>query len=517
MGASGAGLGSAGAGDLDAAATSVAVIGGGVAGLVAARRLALAGVAVTVFEASDALGGMIQPGHLGELTIDIGAEAFAVRGGAVEAFIRELGLEDALVEPRALGSWTYGASGAHPSPAGGMLGIPSGPDAPGLEAVIGAEVLSAVAAEATLDASVGADAESFADLIRARFGSLVLERLVAPVTRGVYSLDPELVDHRVLIPGLVEKLAAHGSLSAVVSSMRPKATPGALVRGLRGGMHRFVAALVADCERLGVRFELGTRVTLADLALVERPHADLPVAEWPRSGRIEASPFDTLRYSGNAFDTLRYSGNAFDTHRYSGNGTGSRDDFDFVIATVESAVAAGDAAPPVSSEVVALLVDAPELDAHPRGTGVLVSDATDVAAKALTHVTAKWAWLDELTAAGQHVIRLSYGPRQTDGPARSLELDDAALASQALADASRILGTELTDENLVALARQEWRMPMPAARLGRTAQLARYRERFDADPRIQLCGAWIDGTGLASVLPSAENAAQRILASLGLA
>lgn len=440
-------------------AASVAVIGGGVAGLVTARRLALEGVAVTVFEASDALGGMIQSDHLGDLTIDIGAEAFAVRGGVVEEFVRELGLADALVEPRTLGSWTYGSSGAHPSPAGGMLGIPSGPDAPGLEAVIGAEGVAAVAAEARLDASIGADASSFAELVRARFGSLVLERLVAPVTRGVYSLDPELVDHRVLIPGLVEKLAAHGSLSAVVASIRPKATPGALVRGLRGGMNRFVVALVAEYERLGVGFELGTRVTLDDV----------PMA----------------------------------------------DNFDFVVATVESAVASGDAAPPVSSEVVALLVDAPELDAHPRGTGVLVSDATDVEAKALTHVTAKWEWLDELVAPGQHVLRLSYGPVEAGGPARSLALSDEALIPQALADASRILGTELSTGNLLALARQEWRMPMPAARLGRTDQLAKYRERFEGDPRIQLCGAWIDGTGLATVLPSAENAAQRILTALG--
>ncbi|MDJ1371958.1 protoporphyrinogen/coproporphyrinogen oxidase [Gulosibacter molinativorax] len=469
--------------------TRVAVVGGGVAGLVAARRLALAGVDVTVFEASDALGGMLQQAQLGDVTIDIGAEAFAVRGGVVEAYLRELGLTDDLVEPRALGSWTYGALGAQQSPSGGMLGIPSGPDADGLEDVVGASGVAAVAAEASLDASVGASAASFAELIRARYGEVVLSRLVAPVTRGVYSLDPEVVDYRVLIPGIEVRLAEAGSLSAVVASLRPKATPGALVRGLRGGMHRFVGALVAECERLGVSFELNTLAGPFE-----------PMAECEQSERIEAretdGPFDTAATPPAQGPSLT--------------------EFDAILITTESALTAN--APTVSSEVVALLVDAPELDAHPRGTGVLVSDATDVEAKALTHVTAKWEWLDERTQPGQHILRLSYGPVEADGPARSLALSDEALQRQALADASRILGVELAPDRRRDFARHEWRMPMPAARLGRTAKLAAYRERLGAatEPNdrthvIELCGAWIDGTGLASVLPSAENAAQRIL------
>ena len=51
--------------------------------------------------------------------------------------------------------------------------------------------------------------------------------------------------------------------------------------------------------------------------------------------------------------------------------------------------------------LVTLVVDHAGLDAHPRGTGVLVSrHATGVTAKALTHATAKWAWLAERGRAG---------------------------------------------------------------------------------------------------------------------
>ena len=61
------------------------VIGAGPAGLIAARRAAQLGAQVRLFDRGEP-GGMIQPEALLDgCTIDIGAEAFAVRGGAVAA------------------------------------------------------------------------------------------------------------------------------------------------------------------------------------------------------------------------------------------------------------------------------------------------------------------------------------------------------------------------------------------------------------------------------------------------
>jgi oxygen-dependent protoporphyrinogen oxidase len=57
--------------------------------------------------------------------------------------------------------------------------------------------------------------------------------------------------------------------------------------------------------------------------------------------------------------------------------------------------------------VVTLAVDAPELAEAPRGTGVLVAPgAPGVAARALTHLTAKWEWLAQETPL--QLLRLSY-------------------------------------------------------------------------------------------------------------
>ena len=80
--------------------------------------------------------------------------------------------------------------------------------------------------------------------------------------------------------------------------------------------------------------------------------------------------------------------------------------------------------PPGRTVVLAtLVVDSPELDAAPRGTGVLVaSGAAGIRARALTHSTAKWDWLRE-RANGHHVLRLSYEVEPDD--LRAAAIDDA--------------------------------------------------------------------------------------------
>jgi len=53
---------------------NVIVIGAGVAGLIAAVKLAEAGCCVTVLEASDRVGGRIRTEHAGDAAIELGAE-----------------------------------------------------------------------------------------------------------------------------------------------------------------------------------------------------------------------------------------------------------------------------------------------------------------------------------------------------------------------------------------------------------------------------------------------------------
>ena len=114
------------------------IVGGGVAGLVTARRLAIAGESVTVLEAGDRFGGIVASHTVGGVVLDSGAESYATRGGTVEALATGLGLGPDIVAPLASPAWLYRADGrALPLPATSVLGIPGVPLAADVIAVVG--------------------------------------------------------------------------------------------------------------------------------------------------------------------------------------------------------------------------------------------------------------------------------------------------------------------------------------------------------------------------------------------
>jgi len=145
--------------------------------------------------------------------------------------------------------------------------------------------------------------------------------------------------------------------------------------------------------------------------------------------------------------------------------------------------------------LVTLVVDVPELDSAPRGTGVLVaSGATGVLARALTHSTAKWGWLREL-AAGRHVLRLSYD----DGalPHGDLRSDlRSELCEIALADAEALLGVPIAATSVLDFDTVEWTRPRPT----------------QAPPGVTAVGESVAGSGLARIIAHADRVAEVLLA-----
>jgi len=148
------------------------------------------------------------------------------------------------------------------------------------------------------------------------------------------------------------------------------------------------------------------------------------------------------------------------------------------------------------------------LDAAPRGTGVLVAPGTPgVTAKALTHSSAKWAWLAD-AAGGRHVVRLSYGRA---GAANPLEgLDDDGVAALAVADAAALLGVPLERSAVRAVGRSAWRDALSQAAVGQRDRARALEEVLESEPGLELAGSWLAGTGRASVVPHAIEAAARI-------
>jgi len=167
-------------------AERVLVVGGGIAGLVAARRLVLGGRDVTVLESADRLGGQVARHSVGGIDLDAGAESFATRGGTVADLATRIGLGGDIVRPAELPAWLYRADGtAKPLPATSVLGIPGVAfaqdviDAIGLRAAVRAQL------DVLLPSLIGSRSATIGELVRRRMGSAVVEQLVAPVVRGV--------------------------------------------------------------------------------------------------------------------------------------------------------------------------------------------------------------------------------------------------------------------------------------------------------------------------------------------
>ncbi|WJY00954.1 FAD-dependent oxidoreductase [Curtobacterium sp. 458] len=434
--------------------TDVVVVGGGVAGLVAARDLAKAGAHVVLVEASGVLGGMVRRHTVAGIDLDMAADSFATRTDAISRLAIELGLGNDIVTPDQRGAWLMTRDGrTAPIPATGLLGIPSTPMAADVLAVIGQKAGLRAQMDSLLPSPVGAKAASLGELVRKRMGERVLDDLVVPIAGGVHSTHPDRLDPDRVAPGLRAALLRDGSLGRAVLALRSRAAAGSAVQGIRGGIVRLVDELVADMETYRVDVRLSTRATAVAGHHVEVTGAD---------GETETLVADHVLSS--TADPQRTA-----------------------------------AADRTGIELVTLVVDEPALDAAPRGTGMLVHpDAEGVGAKALTHATVKWPWLAEATG-GAHVLRLSYATHaDVSDVATSLPVDPADPAGvRAVRDAVTLLGVRFGTDRVRGAARVRWHGPDTTA-----AGLAE---------GVIGIGETSSGRGLSGIVASARTAAERIL------
>lgn len=457
---------------------SAVVVGGGVAGLEAARRIALAGCRVTLVEASGRLGGCVHTHEVAGIRLDAGAEAFATaassRGrGAAEELILELGLHDRMVRPNAAGAWVRHEGGIDPLPGRSLLGIPSRPDDDQCRAILGPDGARRAMMDHDLAGDVGADAVSVGELVRTRMGDAVLRRLVEPVATGVYHTDPFQLPLARVAPQLVAEMRAAGSLSEAVSRVRDGDAPGSAVATLADGMGALVTAMRRAAIDAGVTIELSRPV---DRLAPGKGGWTVAAASWAiRADRVVAAvPGEAL---GRLLGPLL--------------GPGARASW-----------------PSTDIAVVTLVVDQPALDDAPRGSGVLVSGhVPGVRARALTHVTAKWRHVAAAAGPGRHVLRLSYR-LGASGPGGRASGDAAAADLHVLAvhDAAALTGCDLPPARVVAARVQRFRVPRLSLAGGEP-------ETALSDlPRIAVTGSAMAGSGLAAVIRHARDTAARLIA-----
>jgi oxygen-dependent protoporphyrinogen oxidase len=459
--------------------THVVVVGGGIGGVGAAHACAKVGIRVTVLEASDRMGGAVRTIDLAGVRVDLGAEGYATRGGAVRGLVDELDLTDAvaLTAPRA--EWISGLpGGAMPVPEATVRGIPENPWEESIRRVIGRRgTWRAYLDRLRPPLTIGQE-RSLGRLVRTRMGDLVLDRLVAPLSLGGFSIHPDDVDVELVAPGLNAALTRTGSLAGAVMQLRADRGPksaGDGLEGIDGGMSRLIDALHDRLRTLGAEVRLNSPVD----ALERRDDGRWTVL----SAAADAGEVDTA-------DVVILAAGADEAHR--------------LLAAVVPAL---ERTPVTALEVVTLVVDSAALTDAPARTAVYPVPGTAVAAS-VTDSTARWPWMRQAAQLRTRVLKVTFGGPGI--PPATAALDGGEAAALALAEAAALLDVSLEAAQLRGSHRARWSQPPPVSALGRADAADAARSAIHAIPGLAVVGAWVAGTGLAQVVPDAIAEAERI-------
>lgn len=256
-----------------------AVIGAGITGLAAAWRLVSRSpdAQVTIYEASDRVGGIIHTIQRDEFLIEKGPDSFITnKPGAVE-LCREIGFTDQLIptDETWRRSLVLRRGKPVPVPDGFMLMAPAKP-----MAIITTPLLSAAGklrllSEAFIPARKSTDDESLANFVRRRFGHQTLDRLVQPLVGGIYTSDPEKLSIQATLPRFPEMEKKYGSVIRGALAGQKRAASDADSAGsgaryglfltARNGLSSMTEAIAAACRQTG-RVQIHLSETISDIS-----------------------------------------------------------------------------------------------------------------------------------------------------------------------------------------------------------------------------------------------------------
>ena len=446
----------------------VAVVGGGITGLVAARELARAGVSVTVLEATEHLGGQVHTVDFAGERVDVGAEALHRGIPAVAQLIDDLGLSDDVVDARPGAAWLWTEHGLRHLPAG--VG-PSGPTrlGPVLRArVLSPSGLARAAIEPLLPRTSVSPDIGVGTYLAARFGSQVRDRLVDPVLGSLHAGAVDRLSLHAASPPLAAQAVQHRSL-LLAHRARRKGGGAPTFATFRNGLSTLVDALATEPT---ITVRRSTPVTMISCGT---------------GGYVVSFGDDEpLRVDGVVLAVPARVANR--------------------LLAMIAPVAAASLEPFEAVSVVTVLAAYPRAAVEGlrafEGTGLLVPSTAGRLLKASTFLSRKWEHLD----GGEHLlVRLSAG--RSGGPDVTALGDDELVAGlHADLAAATGIGSAPVHAHI-----QRWPGAMAQLEVGHPARMAEIRAALAPFPGLHVAGAPYDGLGIASCITSGRRAATSLL------
>ncbi|MFI9511177.1 protoporphyrinogen oxidase [Nocardia sp. NPDC052566] len=443
----------------------IAIVGGGISGLVAAYRLRMLlghSADLIVLDRAPRVGGILRTGELGGGPLDLGAEAFVGRRPEVPGLLRELGLEPQLVVPGGLRPLVWSQGVAHPLPERTLMGIPS--TAESMRGLVDDATVERIAGESRrpLSWQPGADVDVYS-LIADRFGAQVAERSVDPLLGGVYAGSSRSIGVRAALPGLAVALDGGApSLTHAVAAALPPPTGAPVFGGIRDGYQVLLESLSAKSGAKVVTASAATRLTRGARGWVVDPIGAVDAV-------VLATPAPVTAH---------------------------------LLRTVAPAAAAAAASIELSSSALVALA-LPRDTALPDNSGILVATGEPLRAKAFTLSSRKWP---HLAARDTALVRVSFGKFGDDTP---LSWSDADLVTAATEDLTTVTGAPITPLDAVV---QRWPGGLAQYAPGHTARIATIESAVADLDGLALAGAYLHGVGVPACVASGTAAAHRIAA-----
>ena len=522
----------------------VAVVGGGISGLAAARILAgaspisaelrggaglragaedtgaiLAGaeagvpagtgdIEVVVLETDDRLGGKILSGQFRGRSIDFGPDNFLTRNPSAADLCSQLGIGDDLVAPATSSASVVARGRLRPLPPGLILGLP-----PDLMVLARSRIVSARGlARASLDllalgppiseSSVGLSPPQLASgrtdtpgagashagepewdvasILERRLGREIVGRLVDPLLGGINAGGTDQLSLAVVAPQVARALVGHRSVTQALRLLA-KSAP-AQSAGETVKKRPFF---------LGIRGGLGTMVEplvadLEDRAVKLQTGTEVTALRRAKDRYELETPNGTVVADGVVLATPGY--------------VAAR-----LLVDEAPAAAAELGSIPHSSVALVTLAWPSEAISLPQGSGFLVPRCEGRIVTGCTFMSAKWP---ESAAPGEVVVRASTGRY---GDERPSSMSDAQLVETVLGELKELTGVSAPP--LASLV-QRWPRAFPQYLPGHLPKIERARAALGALPAIEIAGPSLGGIGIPACLTSGERAALEVLGRL---
>jgi oxygen-dependent protoporphyrinogen oxidase len=318
---------------------------------------------------------------------------------------------------------------------------------------------------------------SVGDLVDARLGRAVTDRLVEPLLAGVYAGHAREISAEQAVPALAAAAHEGRSLLDVARATAESAAHGPLAgrpvfASLVGGLGTLPELLERELVAAGVDVRRG-----AVARGLRRDGDGWVVSTGPTTDVVEER-FDAVVVAVPAAPASR------------------------LLREVAPAAAAALATVEYASMAIVTFALEGAVPTVLDGSGFLVPPTEPLTIKASTFSSVKWPWL-AAAHPEQTFLRASVGRHREEA---SLQRSDDELVDVALTDLRTVLGAEVPDP--AAAHVQRWGGGLPQYAVGHGSRLAPTRE---VPPGVALCGAAYDGVGIPACIASGRAAARSVL------